>query len=265
MNSAALGGDPDAGALGQLAFEEMDDSTFDQAAQSFFRCVAVGGRSAVPGWTLIDVPIGCAAHGLVHGQIRQPVGALILLPQDVLDLEFFELGDAAFGLVVKRTQLRAIDTVLSLDLLDHQLGVGDDLEMGMAVGDREVEGGEQAGIFGEIVGLLAQVFAQLAEGFAVRPLDEDAKTRRSGIAPGSAVAICSDRPFSVPFPVCREELSGAWPILSAAHEASLKHFAAAAFCGDDPVAGRGFSEASATKSASHPSQDTNECRTDQEL
>ena len=59
----------------------------------------------------------------------------------------------------------------------------------MAVGEREVERGQQAGVLGEVVGLDAEELGEFGEDRAVGVLDQRAKARRAGIAARSAVAV----------------------------------------------------------------------------
>ena len=98
------------------------------------------------------------------------------------DLEGLHLRDLLLCLVVERAEDRALDLVFSLDLLDHQLGVGDDAEAGVVVGEGKVEGGEQAGVFGEVVGLDAEEFGELGEDVAGGVLDEGSEASGAGVA-----------------------------------------------------------------------------------
>ena len=117
----------------------------------------------------------------VHGEIRQAVGVLVLTSEYVIDAEGLQFCDMAFGLVVERAQVGAFDAVLALHLLDHELGVSDDAQLGVAPGEGEFEGGQQAGVFSEVVGLNAEEFVQLFDLVAVGVFNADAVTGRAGI------------------------------------------------------------------------------------
>ena len=122
---------------------------------------------------------GCAA---VHGEIGEFVGLAVLFAEDVLNLEALQEGDAVASLFVKGLQFRAVDAVLAFDLLDHEFRVGDDAQAGMALFDGEVEGGEQGGIFGVVIGALAKEFAELGEDGAVFILNQNPEAGWAGIA-----------------------------------------------------------------------------------
>src|SRR6266702_4600246 len=80
-----------------------------------------------------------ALHSPVHGLVRQAVGVLILVAQGMHDLEFLQLRDLLLRLLVQRPQPRALHLVLALDLLDHQLRVGDDPQPLVAMFKRKIE------------------------------------------------------------------------------------------------------------------------------
>ena len=63
----------------------------------------------------------------------------------------------------QRLEVGGVDLVLALDLLDHQLGVGDDAEAGVMVVESVLEAGKEAGVFGEVVGAHAEEFAEFGE------------------------------------------------------------------------------------------------------
>ena len=104
----------------------------------------------------------------------------------------FELGDAAFGFLVEGFQVGAFDLIFALDLLDHQLGVGDDAEAGVVVVEGVLEAAEEAGVFGVVVGAHAEEFGELGEDHALVVLDEGTVAGGAGVAAGSAVAVGVD-------------------------------------------------------------------------
>ena len=102
----------------------------------------------------------------VHGFVGEAVGVLVLVAQGVGDLEAVELRDAAAGFFPERPQVGGVDLVLALNLLDHQLGIGDDAEAGVAVVERPLQAAEQAGVLGEVVGSVAEKLAEFGEDVA---------------------------------------------------------------------------------------------------
>ena len=110
---------------------------------------------------------GGFAGAAVHGFVGEAVGVLVFVAEGVGDLEGFELGDAAAGFFPEGLEVGAVDLVLALDLLDHQLGVGDDAEAGVAVVEGPLEAAEEAGVLGEVVGAVAEEFGEFGEGVAV--------------------------------------------------------------------------------------------------
>ena len=102
------------------------------------------------------------------------------------------LGDAVFGLQPERSQVGGVDFVFALDLLDHELGVGDDAEARVVVVESVLEAGEEAGVFGEVVGAHAQEFAEFGEDLALFVLDDGSVACGAGVAAGSAVAVGVD-------------------------------------------------------------------------
>ena len=133
-----------------------------------------------------------APHAAVHGLVGEAVRVLVFVAQGVDDLEAVELGDFLLCLLEEGPEDGAFDLVLALDLLDHELGVGDDAETAVAVGEGEVEGGEQAGVLGEVVGLDAEEFREFGEDVAVGVLDEGAEAGGAGVAARAAVAVGGD-------------------------------------------------------------------------
>ena len=100
-----------------------------------------------------------AFHTSVHGFIGEAVSILVFVAEGVGDLESLELGYAVFCFQPERSQVGGVDFVLTLDLLDHQLGVGDDAEAGVAVVEGILEAGQEAGVLGVVVGANAEEFA----------------------------------------------------------------------------------------------------------
>lgn len=117
---------------------------------------------------------------------------LVLSAQDVFDAKGIESGGAALRFFVERAQIRAVNAVLALHLLDHELGIGDDAEVGIAFGEREPKGGKQAGVFREIIGFYSQKFVKFLNFVAVGVFQTDAIAGGTGIASRAAVAVSRD-------------------------------------------------------------------------
>ena len=114
------------------------------------------------------------------------------MAQGVGDFEAFQLRDAAAGFLPERAQIGGVHLVLALDLLDHELGVGDDAQAAVVVVERPLEAAEQAGVFGVVVGAVAEELGQLGEDAAGFVLEERAVAGGAGVAAGSAVAVGGD-------------------------------------------------------------------------
>ena len=133
-----------------------------------------------------------AFHASVHGFVGEAVGVFVFVAEGVGDLEGFEFGDAVAGFLPEGFEVGGVDFVFALDLLDHQLGVGDDAEAGVVVVEGVLEAGEEAGVLGVVVGADAEEFAEFGEDGALVVLDEGSEAGGAGVAAGSAVAVGVD-------------------------------------------------------------------------
>jgi hypothetical protein len=187
--------------------EDVDDAVFGEAAEhgvgfgvGVGRSFGFGGvrgrfegrRDGLAGGLGAGVATLVAAHSAVHGLVGEAVGVLVFVAEGVGDFEGFEFGDAVFGLLPEGSQVGGVDFVLALNLLDHELGVGDDAEAGVVVVERVLEAGEEAGVFGEVVGAHAEELAELGQDGAVVVLDDGSVAGGTGVAAGSAVAVGVD-------------------------------------------------------------------------
>jgi hypothetical protein len=77
----------------------------------------------------------------------------------------------------------------AFDLADQEFGVADEFEGFGAVLDGVFEGGDQALIFGEVVGLVAEVFAESGDFLSRLILKDYAEAGGTGVAAGAAVAV----------------------------------------------------------------------------
>ena len=145
--------------------------------------------SGLVGWSGGRAGSRSPAHSAVHGHIGQPVGMAVLLPQNMLDLEVVKPRNTALGLLVQGTEFGAVHAILPLDLLDHQLRVGDDPQTPVPVGDGKLQRCQQGGVLGEVIGARAHKLAQFGQDFSCRVLDIDAEAGRTRVAARPAVAV----------------------------------------------------------------------------
>jgi hypothetical protein len=129
------------------------------------------------------------AGAFVHGLVGQAVGFLIVFAESVADGEPVELGDQFFGAAVEILECGIFYFVDAFDLADEEFGVADEFEGFGAVLDGVFEGGDEALIFGEVVGLVAEVFAEGADFVSGLVLNDYAEASGSGVAAGSAIAV----------------------------------------------------------------------------
>jgi len=99
-----------------------------------------------------SLAVGTAVHGIV----RKLIGCLIFVAQGMADFEAIQLCDAAPRLFPKRTQIGRIHLIFALNLLHHELRVGDHAQAAAAVIQCPLKAAEQAGIFGVVVGAIAK-------------------------------------------------------------------------------------------------------------
>ncbi len=133
--------------------------------------------------------LGISSHAAVHGLIGKLVGKLVSSTQGVLNLEVIQLADATLRFFPEGAQIGAVDLVSALHLTDHQLGVGDDAKAAVAVFQGPGKDGKQGGVFGEVVGAFAEVFAEAREDASVGILEDRSEACGAGIAAGTAVAV----------------------------------------------------------------------------
>ena len=135
---------------------------------------------------------GGAFHAAVHGFVGEAVGVLVFVAEGVGDLEAVEAADAGFGFLPEGFEVGGVDFVLALDLLDHELGVGDDAEGAVAVVEGELEAGEEAGVFGVVIGAEAEELGEFGEDVALCVGDLGAEAGGTGVTAGAAVAVGGD-------------------------------------------------------------------------
>ena len=195
-------------AVGEFAFDEVNDAVLDQAFEDLAgglggRRSFLYGRRAIlrqprriarsRGALISDTWPLCPAHALIHGVVGELVGFLVTTPKGVCDLKSLESSCKAFGFFPKRDQTGIFDLVDTLHLLDHQLGIGDHAQAPGTVLNGPLEDGDEAGVFGEVVGLTAQVIAEAGYNTALRVFDNRAIAGGARIAAGAAVTV-GDKP-----------------------------------------------------------------------
>ena len=92
----------------------------------------------------------------VHRVIGKCVRIFVELPADMLDRETGDQSDPASRALVQGTDVFVPDLVLASHLLDDQLRIGIDLQCSATPHGCELHGGNQCGVFGEVVGCAAE-------------------------------------------------------------------------------------------------------------
>ena len=95
----------------------------------------------------------------------------------------------ASPLVARGPELGAVYPVLALHLLDHEFRVGDDAQTPVPINNGKVERGEKGGIFGKVIGVHSQIFAQFGQDPPCRVLDVYAEAGWARIAARPAIAV----------------------------------------------------------------------------
>src|SRR5712691_481289 len=108
------------------------------------------------------------ARAFVHRFVCQAVGFLVVLAEGMADGEPVQLVDQFFGTRVQILQREILDLVNAFNLSHQQFGVADQLEGFGAMLQRVFEGGDQALILREVVGLVAEIFAERGDPAAGR-------------------------------------------------------------------------------------------------
>ena len=116
----------------------------------------------------------------------------IVFAESVADREPFQLRDQFLGAAVKILQRRVLHLVNAFDLAHQQLGIADQLQGFRTMLEGVFESCNQALILGEVVGLVAEVFAEMGDFSSRLILDYDAITGRAGIAARAAVAVSDE-------------------------------------------------------------------------
>jgi hypothetical protein len=92
------------------------------------------------------------------------------------------------GLAVVGLEVEGLDLVGAAKLVDEQLAVEQERQVGRAEGDGLFDGAEDGDVLGDVARRVGDALADLAEHRAARILDDDADGRGAGIPPRRAVA-----------------------------------------------------------------------------
>lgn len=131
------------------------------------------------------------ASSAIHRLIGETVGILIMFTKSMSDFDVLDLSGQTLCLVVKFAQFRMADLINALHLANHKLGIADDFERRYLMRDGITKGREQPVVLGIVVGLMAEILAELGNFFPLRIVNDKAVACRAGIAPGSAVDVGS--------------------------------------------------------------------------
>ncbi len=137
---------------------------------------------------------GCAgsfSFRFIQHFVGEGVGLPVLLAVDVFDSKGLEGFGHFLGAFEQRAQILALHFVLSTHLLDQELGITFDANGTHAVRFRIVQRGDEAVVFGDVVGRAADVFLQLGGDFAACIANNHAVRGRSRIAARAAVNVCA--------------------------------------------------------------------------
>ena len=116
----------------------------------------------------------------------------VLRAADVLERDAPDLVREQPGLRGKRLQAGVLHLEVAQHLLDQQQRIRSHVNVALAVRLRPFQRREQPAILRDVVRRRADRFAELFDGRAVGPLDADAETGRTGIAPRTAVDVGDD-------------------------------------------------------------------------
>ena len=123
----------------------------------------------------------------VQRAVDQLVRDLVLFARDVADLELAERRDAADRLRVERDQVRMFDLVLAPHLLDHQLGIGEELDVVGFARQGDGQRLEEAGVLGDVVGRPPDRAGESFDSATVWIQDDHAPGGGTGISSRAAV------------------------------------------------------------------------------
>jgi len=118
------------------------------------------------------------------------VGFLIVFAHGVADRKPVQFCDQLLGARMQVLQYRIFDLVNTLNLPDQQLRIADQLQRLGPMRNRVFQSRNESLIFREVVGLVAQIFAECRDSAARFILDDDSIPSGCWIAPSAAVDMC---------------------------------------------------------------------------
>jgi hypothetical protein len=151
--------------------------------------VVIGGR----GRDAAGGEVGVGDFGsAVHGEVGQGVGEGVVAAKVVTDLGSAEGVEEGHGLLPEGFEGFVADFVFAAELLDDEFGVAEDAEVLDAKGLGVAETGEEAGVFGDVVGGAADELTDGPDGGGVVGFEDGADTGRAGVTAGAAVEAEGD-------------------------------------------------------------------------
>jgi hypothetical protein len=112
-----------------------------------------------------------------------------MFPKSVPDGKPFQLSNQIFGAAVKILERRVLHLVDAFNLAHQQFGIADQFERFWPMLDCVFERGNQALVLGEVVGLMAEVLAEMRDLASRLILDYHTIPSRTGITSRPAVAV----------------------------------------------------------------------------
>lgn len=152
-------------------------------------------------------PKGLAvSHSLVHRDVRETVGILVLFPGDVGEFHFSSpVRDGLADVGVDGLERFVLHFVISGKLFDDELGVGTEFDFRGSEFDRALDSEIRAHVFRHVVRGFSEVLVPLFDGVSFGIGDIDAKSGRTGVSTGSAVGIHDEFHGIIPSSILRRK------------------------------------------------------------
>src|SRR5579875_3697248 len=157
------------------------------------RCSTNRRATCVTAFTAVRVPGGSgpktASGGGVEGRVDERVGGGVLSPRNGADAPAVKGLKRPARLEVQLAHGRVLDLVFAVELLGHELGVADEIDLGGPERASALEPAQDGAIFGHVVRGQADRLGHLLEHVALAVGDDDPDGRRTGIAPRAPVDV----------------------------------------------------------------------------
>src|SRR5947209_4645538 len=157
---------------------------------------AFGSRSVSTAYATLATELLLLRHLLVDRHVREVVGAAVELSGHVLDFVGHR-RQQALHLGVELLQLRLLDLVVALDLLDDEVRVDEDLEPVWLPVPHGPEALDQRVVLGLVVRHVPEPLVPRLEPQPVLVLDEHARPSRTGVAAGGPVRPETQNPQAI--------------------------------------------------------------------